>query len=763
MTLGFQALAAVPVVPVALQAKIAALSDEGPASHVKAMLTIALERVQACAEAGCATDAKVLMEDIKAALAQRPEALAAPNPDTKTISLLMPPKVVSGNPYLQRLVDGATAELTKPQKPWAKNTTAVNTFSGLNGEAGSRSIGTEMEAWLWLFANPASPMKGKPAVLARYLRLANAYADALDVHGISAGAEAGKGIFDDFAIAPAANALREFAQLYPGLLLPSQKAQWDRGMANGGRVMFGKAKDRPGEYANIDITLGFELLNFGLYLKNQDYLEKAKFLIETQKKNIYPDGAIAYIGHQNESCTYHDADVHYFARYYQATGDEKVCDLLRQTEWYGPVSDNKLCEFWTTPSWKDTWNSDRVFGGGEEVAAITGNPYLRQMCDEALASSANPRNWAENFAPLPWFRNDVKPLPLPDNYLVLDRNIAGPRAWFGRFNYACTTRTTPDTESGLNTMMGAQMTLPNSHLGQIVMGVFPRVRMTQNEISKDGSFNRSAFAWRTAGLKSAVVTGRAFGAVAGSYVLQEYRSSSPGNRIDWAGRQLWLGLPDRVIGLIEIKPTKDGAKGIDVEGVVRLGTGGTVNGPPTKIKTIGNNQWKYGDLTISVLAHNYASIKTPEVPFRVPKFPNTEIRLLDHKGATGATGLSPYPLTNRLFYLVEIRPSTTTDTAKASVRDLTSGLQEMEVTTGRQHFLLAANLTEADVSYALPASFAGSNTSVHKSNGTVVGQAAANATLKPMELQVVVDSPEAEDKLPGWTSYQEMLAARGKK
>jgi hypothetical protein len=745
----------------ALQARVKALSNHGAAGQVRAVLNIAIERVKACTDAGCDADAAALLDNIEAALATNPVSLAAPATDTGTISLLITPKVVDGNPYLQRLLDGARAQLAKPENPWAKNTPDVNTFVGLQGGTGSRSTGEEMEAWLWLFANPASPMKGSPDALARYLRVAHAYADALDVHGGTA--EAGKGIFDDFAIAPAANALREFAKLYPGLLLPSQKAQWDRAMANGGRVMFGKAKDRQGEYANIDITLGFELLNFGLYLNNREYLDKAKFLVETQEKNIYPDGAIAYIWHQNESCTYHDADVHYFARYYQITGDEKVREMLLKTEWYGPVSGVRLCEFWTAPSWKDTWNSNRIFCGGEEVASLTGNPFLRKMCDDVLAKPVDPRAWAQNYAPLPWYRNDVKPLPLPDNYTVLDRNIAGPRAWYGRFNYACTTRPTPDTEPGLATLMGAQMTMPDGQLGRIAMDIYPRIRTSPNDLNTDGSFNRFGFASRAAGLKSAVVMGRSFSAVAGAYALQEYRSSSPGKTVDWAGHQLWLGLQDRVIGLVEVEPAGNGAKAIDVEGVVRLGTGGTVNGPPTKIEALGGNSWKYGDLVVSVLAHNYASIKTPEVPFRVPKFPNTEIRLLDDKGAAGATTPSPYPALTHLFYLVEIRPSTVTESARAAVIKLTPGLQGMEVTAGSRRFLLAANLTGGDLSYALPPGFAGGNVSVHNSGSRVVGQARANATLKSMEMQVIVNSPEAEDKLPGWSSYQEMIAAPGKK
>jgi hypothetical protein len=286
--------------------------------------------------------------------------------------------------------------------------------------------------------------------------------------------------------------------------------------------------------------------------------------------------------------------------------------------------------------------------------------------------------------------------------------------------------------------------------------------MKPEELNPDGTFNRAAFAWRTADLKSALVLGRSFSAVAGKYVLQEYRSSSAGNKVDWNGRQLWLGLSDRIIGLVEVA-AGDGAKAIDVEGVVRLGTGGTVNGPPTKIEDLGGNSWKYGELTVSVLAHNYASIQTPEVPFRVPKFPTTEIRLLDAKAAAGAQTVSDYPASTRLFYLVEIRSSTAAGPAKASVVESTPGLQEMDITVGTRHFHVAANLTDGAISYALPEGFGGAHATVHDATGLVNRFAPGGQTLKSMEMQVAVDSPDAEDQLPGWANFQDMLAALGPK
>ena len=762
--------------------KVAALSGDGASGQVKAILTVALERAKACLEAGDSRDADDLINDVEATLAKKPESLVVPSTQTNTISAIRTPMKAEGNPYIAKLVAGARDELTKPDKPFVKNTPTVNTFSGLSVEGGSRSAGDEMQAWLWLYANPASPLKGDPKVLERYLRVASAYADAIDVHGgmslagSSASTEsvkgaplvgaqgskgnenaplAGQGIFDDFAIAPVSCALREFAQLYPGLLLPSQKALWDRAMKTGGAVMWLKAKDRQGTYANIDLALAFEMLNFGLYLDNKEYLDKARFLYEAQEKIIWPDGALAYLGHQNESANYHNSDTRDLARIYEVNQDPKILELLKKTEWYGPVTCGKRGEFWTVPSWKDTWNdANPIWTGGESVAALTGNPYLRGMNDQLLRRQKDLKGWQAGRLGVTWWRDNVKSLPLPDNYTVIDRNIAGPRAWYGRFNYAATTRPIPENEPGLATIMGAQVTESDGGMGNVLMGVYPRIRENKQELSKDGKYNRSAFAWRTFGLKSAVVMGRTFSAVAGTYQLQQYQSSQPGNPVDWIARQLWLGLPDRIIGLVEISPSKEGAMAIDVEGILRLGTGGTVNGKPTKIEQTGTNSWKYGDLSITVLSHNGAKIETPEVPYRLPKFPNTEIRVLDEKGAAGASVPTAYPASFNQWFLVEIRPSWVTTMASVGRIEQPKGIIGFEAEVSGKKFHLLFNPGDTDLSCPLAAA---ANSSLHDSATGLVFSIPSSLNLKPQELAVLVVSPDKEDHQLGWTNFQEML------
>jgi hypothetical protein len=576
--------------------------------------------------------------------------------DVSLISAVKEPRVKNGNPYIERLVVGIKDELKVKDITWGKITSANPIFKENGGPYGSRTTASRMQAMLWLIANPASPLHGDAEVFKRFLRRYLAYVDAM-LNGKDI--KAGQLIFDDFAIAPASCALREFAALYPNLLLPSQREKLKEGMKIGARIMYGKAKDRQGDYANIDIALSSELLNFGLFLRDDTLLSKAKFLMEVQAKNIYPDGGIAYINHQNESHAYHDADVSYLSRYYEVTGDAKCLELLKRTEWYGPVSSGRLGEFWTVPSWKGTWNANNVRPcGGEAVASITGNPYLRWMLDFGHDyDKPDLRNWHEARPNIAWYRNDIKPIPLPDNYTAIDRNIAGLRAWYGKFNYAATLRNIPENESGLSTIMGLQTTDDKFKLSDAVMSVYPRIRTKKEVINKDGSINRGAYAWLTSNMKSALVMGKEYSAVAGSYQLHQFGSSTKGPLVDWKGKQLWLGLPDRVIGLLSIETLKDQATAYEVDGIVNLIFGGTsLAETPKKVKELGNNEYGYGNLIVKIHNHNYGSISTTEVPFRIPKAPISEILLQDEKSTKdGENNEQHYPSGSEYHFITEIK------------------------------------------------------------------------------------------------------------
>ena len=744
-----------------LKKQVAALPQNSQAEKWKRVVfELAIEQAENDLSANLPAEASVVLADIANNIKIEPNTFVSKSNNVSQISALREPKVKVGNPYIERLLVGAKDELKNEDIVWGKITPANPIFKELGGLYGSRTTASRMQAFFWLLVNPASPMLGDAEILKRFLRRYLAYMDAM-VNGKDI--KAGQLIFDDFAIAPASCALREFVALFPNLLFPSQRLKLNEAMKIGARIMYGKAKDRLGDYANIDITLSAELVNFGLFLQDDTLLKKAKFLMEIQAKNIYPDGAIAYKDHQNESHGYHDADASFLTRYYEVTQDKKCLELLKRTEWYGPVSSGRLGEFWTVPSWKGTWNDPFARPcGGESVASITGNPYLRWMLDFGHDyDKPDLRYWFEARPNIAWYRNDVKPIPLPQNYTVIDRNICGPRAWYGTFNYAASLREIPDNEPGLSTIMGLQTTDSKFKLSASLMSVYPRIRTKKDVISKDGSINKAAYAWLTSNLKSAVVMGKDYSAVAGSYQLHQFGSSTKGPLVDWKGKQIWLGLPDRVIGLLSIEPLKDQATAYEVDGVVNLIFGGTgLAETQKKVKDLGNNEFGYGDLIVKIHDHNYKSLKAVEVPFRLPKAPITEI-LMQNESAKGENKVHQYPLTTNYHFIAEIKTASSKGDAVVKQLTTSNGILSFQVDLNAKRYVLFYNDSTVDASINLSGiSLKGTKSSVHLSNAANVKPIipAPKVYLLPTGQSIIaVFSKDEIDHEAGWENFQEMI------
>jgi len=191
-----------------------------------------------------------------------------------------------------------------------------------------------------------------------------------------------------------------------------------------------------------------------------------------------------------------------------------------------------------------------------------------------------------------------------------------------------------------------------------------------------------------------------------------------------------------------------------VEGVLRLGTGDTVNGKPVKISQTDTNALSYGDLLITMHGHNGAKIETPEVPYRLPKFPNTEIRVLDTNGATQSAAPMPYPASFKQWFLVEIRPAWVTTTASVARLEEPKGILGFEVEVSSKKFRLLFNPGETDLSCVLNAT---PNSSLHHSKTGLVWPVTSSLNLKAQELAVLVNSTDKEDHQSGWVNYQEML------
>ena len=130
----------------------------------RAVLEMAVERAKASADAGWPDKAQALLADIQAAMAVPAESMARQaTTDATHIAAIKPVPVTTNNPYLDALVAHGNAQLAKTEAPWARANLTTTVMPGLS----SRGYGEELRDMLWLYANPASPLRGNGELLKR--------------------------------------------------------------------------------------------------------------------------------------------------------------------------------------------------------------------------------------------------------------------------------------------------------------------------------------------------------------------------------------------------------------------------------------------------------------------------------------------------------------------------------------------------------------------------------------------------------------------
>jgi hypothetical protein len=118
-------------------------------------------------------------------------------------------------------------------------------------------------------------------------------------------------------------------------------------------------------------------------------------------ETVAADGAVGYIGTQNEAGGYQGTVEEYVNRYYQITDRPQALEVLLKMEWYGPIN-GPMFDWWTSPSWKHAWNI--ISGSGQTGEATNGkNPFTRADLDAAIAAPATTTNWFNSTVEVGWY------------------------------------------------------------------------------------------------------------------------------------------------------------------------------------------------------------------------------------------------------------------------------------------------------------------------------------------------------------------------
>lgn len=741
-----------------LENQVAAAPTAIPAQQIKqAVLKIALERARNAHDVGLHDEAQALVKDVRAALAKPAQAFARRNPEAAHLGILRPLLTEQNNPYLKAMVQAAHQELAEPDDAWPRATAGQATFNNLNGAHGVRSAAIKMREYFWLFAHEQSPMRGDPELLKRALRRAHAYIDGLTLAGTdSPNAPA---LNDQFAVEESLSGLYEIIELHPNLLLPSQQAAWDHAFKKTADTLWPQMRKARAWNLNIETARMVGVLNLGYYLDDQKIIDKVIAHVDTVLARMRPDGAWPYHGEGNPSVNYHNVLLRSLLRIYEQTGHEPIAQALAASQWKGPVM-GRTDEFWTSPFNKTyRWNFEKNAEAGlEAVAALSGNPYVRWMLDREIKADRDQ---------VAWYRADIKPKPLPDQYTLPDRNVNGPRAWYGRFMYAATLHQPPPKMEGHETLMGTMtVDAEDGRLNSILTDVTPRIWMfPEDQMAPDGRRANSAWGVLTKDLNSATTITRNYSVSTALHGITAVRLHAyQGAASGWQGRQIWIGLPDRVIGLVSVTPGEDGAEAYAVNGVLRLISGGTAGAKTTKeLEQIKDGHYRYGELDILVHDTTYSSLTPVTKTYRRDHYPATELTFSNRPQEPGPPGeRTRFEADQDFRFLIEVRPTWTTDSMKVQMLgdQQLLGIQATHDQWGLQVWLNASaqeracnpdrkQLPRGKASFTLSDGVLGRPPFSRKIPSQV--------NLEPGQHAVLVVSPDPHDHQPGWNSFQDMV------
>ena len=620
-----------------LEQRIRALPESSPEQlRKKAVLAYQLEKLGKAVEQGAFDIGIDIMADIRDGLDRNIGRKLSGHP------WLQPVLQAQDNPFLdpamnERWYRNFTAT---PDHAWKLPTPSTAAYTGLYGKNGAFTEAVAACDWLMMFVHPQSPLQDKSELLVRALRRIDAYLED-DHHG--------RKNYHFFALGAALMGAVILDKTYPEMILPRQKERWTR-------VVRRIAKDHDGgpggNYSNADLGYGRIRIACGLFLDDEPYAARGLAQVHTWDANIFEDGGTSYIAKQNESPGYHGACINLAYDCHLMTRDPKITDMLRKLELY-PISvtdSNLTTEWYTVPSWKQSWYGAGSCAGHRVVYYLTGNPYYLLLKGPDHFHQPSEPSMKDALV----YRTHPQPkLTLPDRYTVYDRNIQGARMNYGLYSAAMNGRVT-DQLVGKNTYVG----------------------LTLAEPPKDGKrafsaavYGINAFPTGASTISSESVTvaiGRDFAALAADYTLAKRMAGPARREVPWKGRQSWLYLPDRMIGLVELTPDgRQRANAITLN--IELGRGKSGAFDKSPARKLDDTTCRYGNLLVRVLETNLKGIKLSPTADGLTadgvRGPHNEFHLVDEANLNDwSKDQRDYKGT--YYAVLELKPATTKSVAK---------------------------------------------------------------------------------------------------
>ncbi|NUQ65713.1 MAG: hypothetical protein HUU20_24855 [Pirellulales bacterium] len=664
----------------------------------KAVLQWGIEDATASIEAGLGTSAKDVLTDVQDHLAKTIGRRVAPPKE-----LLAPVHDFGNNPYAQGLL-GRVRSLLNSKTLYKKGDEGYRQI----GNAWTfSSMGNSLYVGAWGLCCPDSPHAADPGLLVGVLRLMQAVFQNHRDGDFNPGREAVYGSdanINRFTFVPTFEAYLLLSAAYPDLVLPSKRAEWlasAKAAAEFQIESYGvRAGNEPPEcyYANMDVHYMLMLELASRMLDSPRYHEEAERFCKLAADVLYSDGAFSYIGFQNECFVYHEINVALLARYWQLTGSQLAKDTVVKSRPYYPynVEPGGVPEYYTDCFWKHYW-SDASPIGPEIVAGLTGCAQNRRVAKDELRWEKPDSYYAVYAAAL--YRPDIQDEPLPDQFLIYDRNIEGPRGRFGRWSFAGTTRRFGEGQQGKDTFVGGMVVDEPARrypLNAALQVVTSQYRLEPRKASEGNCSRWRECRYLSQDERNTATIGGDFAALTTRYRIQNVAWGGKSTLTDWAGNQQWILTPQRLVGVLEIEPLSD-QEAYSIHGRIRFGIRKEIDRKDASC-------FQYGALVCRLHEHNYADVITEKSETfyidKPEKYRSTEIVLRDKAGiATDEQKPTTYAKGTRQFFTLEVRPDWCA--AAEHVRRIATpeGLRGLEVRADGGWMLLVHNPTEAALAF----------------------------------------------------------------
>ena len=663
----------------------------------------------------------------------------------------------------------------------ASNPYAAHIFDGVKvGDktyTGSFKEQDETPVAALAYLHPASPYRGKPEILDRLITLLDgrfAYWNGPD-----------KNLGDHISSFEATYAYL-LLKTYASDKIPSDKKEiWEKAIKRHTDYLIA---NEPAVFhdhqvgpliVNMDIFRTISVYLGSLAIGDESSAAIGKSAVEEcLTKCQMADGATHYANYSNETSIYHHAIVWGSAWYYILTGSPKMKAFLESLTHYLPLTNHHgFADYSTAPPWKCFYASCSP-DTAMIIADITGDPFNAQIGKGAKSSPI--------LAFL--YRPRLQGKESPDNFLLYDKNILGPRARFGEWGEVGTTRD-PSTGApelhetyesptvGISTFVGSYLLKTNSGtLDAALHGACPEVKIAPEE---DADFSRGkSWAFLTGpGCHDAVSKSTTVYGLSTRYPINKNAGGDIAKAsTGWEGIQEWVFTPDRIIGLSAIRSDRpETAYGLAQRLVLHSFSGASKpgDGKAQSLSPEGTNTWSYGDLRLKSHGNDYGG-QTNSFYFGILNG-YRGMKDQDDSGSVILTFNDPavlegkavsYPAGTEKHALIETTRKGKEFSTEATILALPEGLRGFEFSEEGRNIRMIHNISPNPTEYSgtMKAPFGQTRILASWDEGDLhpLQSMGGSVTIPRIMIpayghMLIINSSHAEDSKPGYLTYDKVF------